>query len=228
LNGDVAPGQYVMVAVSDTGHGIRPELLARVFEPFFTTKDVGKGTGLGLAMVYGFAKQSQGHVAIYSEVERGTTVRLYLPRLPAAHAQGAAGAEARGPAQSGDGELVLLVEDDPMVRTFASAQVASLGYRVLEAATGPEALDLVRAHPEVALLFTDVVMPGGMSGRQLADEARALRPGLPVLYTSGYTENAIVHHGRLDAGVLLLGKPYLRAELADKLRQALAQAARRG
>ena len=220
-NSGVTPGQYVMVAVSDTGHGIPADLLPRVFEPFFTTKEVGKGTGLGLPMVYGFAKQSQGHVAIYSEVDRGTTVRLYLPRLVGAMADEAV--PAAPVAQAGDGEQVLLVEDDDLVRAFAVQQLTSLGYRVLEARNGPEALRELQAHPDVALLFTDVTMPGGMSGRQLADAARALRPGLPVLYASGYTENAIVHHGRLDPGVLLLGKPYLRAELASKLRQALGR-----
>ena len=222
LNRDVTPGQYVMVAVSDTGHGIAPELMTRVFEPFFTTKEVGKGTGMGLAMVYGFAKQSQGHVTIYSEVDRGTTVRLYLPRVLRELAQAPVQLPAPPDVASGTGELVLLVEDDEMVRAFARQQVQSLGYRVVEAANGAEALVRLQAHADVAVLFTDVVMPGGMSGRELADAARALRPGLPVLYTSGYTENAIVHHGRLDPGVLLLGKPYLRRELADKLQQALA------
>jgi CheY-like chemotaxis protein len=160
-------------------------------------------------------------VTIYSEVDRGTTVRLYLPRLLRDESQGALLPEPSA-VVGGMGELVLLVEDDEMVRAFARQQVESLGYRVVEAANGPEALQRLQAHAEVALLFTDVVMPGGMSGRELADAARAVRPGLPVLYTSGYTENAIVHHGRLDAGVLLLGKPYRRAELAAKLQQALA------
>lgn len=217
---EVRAGQYVMLAVSDTGSGISPELLSRVFEPFFTTKEIGKGTGLGLAMVYGFAKQSHGHVSIYSELDRGTTVRLYLPRIFESESNVPILPD-HMPAGSEQGELVLLVEDDEMVRRFASQQVASLGYRVVEAANGPQALQCLAEHPDVALLFTDVVMPGGMSGRELADAVQALRPGLPVLYTSGYTENAIVHHGRLDPGVLLLGKPYRRAELADKLQQAL-------
>lgn len=217
---EVKPGPYVVLAVSDSGHGIPPRLLGRVFEPFFTTKALGHGTGLGLAMVYGFAKQSRGHVSIYSEVDRGTTVRIYLPRVVKEDGQPAmtpTQAEA-GPAQE---EVVLLVEDDEQVRAFARTQVASLGYRVLEAASGGEALGLLRDHPEVALLFTDVVMAGGMSGPQLADAARALRPGLPVLYTSGYTENAMLHQGGLHRGELLLGKPYRRADLAGKLRAAL-------
>ena len=217
---DVKAGRYVMLAVSDTGHGIPPDVLARVFEPFFTTKEVGKGTGLGLAMVYGFAKQSQGHVSIYSEVDRGTTVRIYLPRMARLEHE-TLPAPVRAIIGNGEGELVLLVEDDEMVRSFARDRVVSLGYRVVEAASGPEALQRLAEHPDVALLFTDVVMPGGMSGRELADAARASRPGLRVLYTSGHTENAIVHHGRLDPGVLLLGKPYRRAELAEKLQQAL-------
>ncbi len=218
---ELQPGQYAMVAVSDTGVGIEPAHLAQVFEPFFTTKGKGKGTGLGLAMVYGFVKQSQGHVAIYSEPGRGTTVKLYLPRPGAGEA--AAEAEPAGAMLAGQGELVLLVEDDALVRQYAGEQLRALGYRVLEAADGPQALEQLRRHAQVALLFTDVVMPGGMSGRELAQAARALRPGLPVLYTSGYTENAIVHHGRLDPGVLLLGKPYRRHELARKLLEALAR-----
>ncbi|MBL8307085.1 MAG: response regulator, partial [Rubrivivax sp.] len=196
---DALPGQYVMLAVSDTGTGIAPEHLSRVFEPFFTTKDKGKGTGLGLAMVYGFAKQSAGHVGIYSEPGQGTTVKLYLPR--ALRGEEAAPPEAQPPAAAGVGELVLVVEDDELVRLFACAELRSLGYRVLEAEQGSAALKLIEQHEGIALLFTDVVMPGGMSGRALADAALALRPGLRVLYTSGYTENAIVHHGRLDPGV---------------------------
>lgn len=216
---EIEPGDYVMIAVSDTGTGIAPEHLARVFEPFFTTKDKDKGTGLGLAMVFGFMKQSRGHVNVYSEPGHGTTVKLYLPRAgeaAAAPVVGAAIAEVRGGT-----ETVLLVEDDELVRAYARVQLAGLGYRVFEAPDGPHALQLLREHPEVALLFTDVVMPGGMSGRDLADAALRLQPALRVLYTSGYTENAIVHHGRLDPGVRLLGKPYRRAELARQLRAAL-------
>ncbi|MGZ9046597.1 MAG: ATP-binding protein, partial [Telluria sp.] len=218
---DIVAGQYVLLAVSDSGTGIAPELLARVFEPFFTTKQVGKGTGLGLAMVYGFVKQSKGHVAIYSEPDKGTTVKIYLPRLPGVEAQEPE-RSAPGPLDTGSGQLVLLVEDDAPVRTYARGQLQDLGYRVLEAGSGPEALELLEQHHDIDLLFTDVVMPGGLSGRALADAAHALRPGLPVLYTSGYTENAIVHHGRLKPGVMLLSKPYRRAELAAKVSLALA------
>jgi len=215
---EVTPGAYVLVAVSDTGTGIAPEHLPRVFEPFFTTKEHGKGSGLGLSMVYGFVKQSQGHVTIYSEPGQGTTVKLYLPRTVEEVAGYETGVEG---AWRGDGETVLLVEDDEAVRHFARQQLTSLGYRVLEARTGPEALELVRAHGEIALLFTDIVMPGGMSGRELVEAARQVRPGLKVLYTSGYAENVIVHHGRLDPGMLLLSKPYRRADLARKVREAL-------
>ncbi len=218
---DVREGAYVMVAVSDSGSGIAPEHLARVFEPFFTTKERGKGTGLGLSMVYGFTKQSGGHVNVYSEVGHGTVVRLYLPR-----ADSLAQPVERAPESVADskGETVLMVEDDDMVRRYAYGQLLKLGYRVLEASDGPTALEIVRQHPEIDLLFTDVVMPGEMSGHDLAERALALRPHLKVLYTSGYTENSIVHQGRLDPGVLLLNKPYRRSELASKIREALAQA----
>lgn len=216
---EVVPGQYVMLAVSDTGSGIAPENLARVFEPFFTTKEKGRGTGLGLAMVYGFARQSAGHVSIYSEPDHGTTVKLYLPR--AAGKPGADAAAAGEPSVRGGAETVLVVEDDEPVRQLACHELRALGYHVLEAGSGAEAMRIVEGDAPIDLLFTDVVMPGGMSGRQLVDAAQAARPGLRVLYTSGYTENAIVHHGRLDAGVMLLAKPYRRADLARAIRSAL-------
>lgn len=218
-NSEVRPGQYVMIAVSDTGAGIAPEHLARVFEPFFSTKEKGKGTGLGLSMVYGFVKQSGGHIKIYSEVGEGTTVRMYLPRsadsVPVARRATAV------PAPVKSGERVLLVEDDLLVLAYAREQLSLLGYAVTAAASGSEAMECLRRGDEIDLLLTDVVMPGGMSGRELADEASALRPGLKVLFSSGYTENAIVHQGRLDPGVRLLAKPYRRAELARRVREAL-------
>ena len=218
---EVKAGQYVLLAVSDTGAGIAPDHLARVFEPFFTTKEKGKGTGLGLAMVYGFVKQSGGHASIYSEVGHGTSVKLYLPRA----AKPSTSAPPRGDNTqlTGGTETILMVEDDEFVHHYAQAQLRRLGYTVLTAENGHQALELLGAHDNIDLLFTDVVMPG-MSGRELADEARKLRPGLKVLYTSGYTENAIVHHGRLDPGVLLLGKPYRRSDLARKIREALTAA----
>ncbi|AOF87379.1 sensory box protein [Hydrogenophaga sp. RAC07] len=213
-------GDYVVVTVTDTGTGMTPEVQQRLFEPFFTTKPKGQGTGLGLSMVHGFVKQSSGHVTVYSELGQGTAMKIYIPRADAAPAKSVAPTQEEVP--QGRGELVLLVEDDDMVRQFASAQLHALGYRTLTAASGLAALELFGQHPDIDLLFTDVVMPGGMSGRNLADHIHSLRPNLPVLYTSGYTDNAIVHQGRLDAGVMLLTKPYRRGELAQRLRQALS------
>ncbi len=213
------PGDYVRLEVRDTGTGIAPEDLPHVFEPFFTTKEKGKGTGLGLSMVYGFVKQSRGHVSIDSAAGCGTVVRLYLPRAGGPAPEVPAPAE---PVRAVEGsETILLVEDDDLVRRYGSEQLASMGYRVLLASDGAEALEVLRSDAPIDLLFTDVVMPGGMSGRDLADEAQRVRPGLKVLFTSGYAEHAIVHHGRLDPGVQLLGKPYRRAELARKVRAVL-------
>ncbi|WP_148254963.1 ATP-binding protein [Aidingimonas lacisalsi] len=219
---EVEPGDYIMVAVSDTGEGIDSGHLERVFEPFFTTKSAGKGTGLGLSMIYGFIKQSRGHVSIYSEPGQGTTVKMYLPL-----ADGEAGdahAELAAAETEGGGETILLVEDDDLVRRYAHQQLAALGYLVSVAASGREALAMIRQRDDIDLLFTDIVMPGGINGKELADRARAIRPTLKVLYTSGYTENAIVHQGRLDPGVLLLSKPYRHKELARTVRQALDSA----
>ncbi|GLH77969.1 histidine kinase [Bradyrhizobium sp. SSBR45G] len=217
-NTEVAVGDYVLIAVSDTGCGIPPAYLDKVFDPFFSTKGVGKGTGLGLSMVFGFVKQSGGHIKVYSEVGHGTSIKLYLPRSTATPA---ATAEQHLPNATGGDETILIVEDDPLVRQHVVTQVGSLGYTTLAAANAAEALAVLEHHPEIDLLLTDVIMPGGMNGRQLADAARAQRPSLKTLFTSGYTENAIVHHGRLDAGVLLLAKPYRKAELARMIRIAL-------
>jgi signal transduction histidine kinase/CheY-like chemotaxis protein len=220
MNNEVSPGSYVMIAVSDTGEGIPGGLLDKVFDPFFTTKDVGKGSGLGLSMVYGFVKQSNGHIKIYSEPGHGTTVKLYLPQ-----ATGVPEALAAEPgiswAEHGD-ETILIVEDDALVREYVVTHVSRFGYRTLAAGNAAEALTIIDGAERIDLLFTDVIMPGGMNGRQLATEAVKRRPELKVLYTSGYTENAIVHHGRLDAGVLLLPKPYLSSDLARRIRTALA------
>ncbi|MCC5887031.1 MAG: PAS domain S-box protein [Gammaproteobacteria bacterium] len=218
---EVQPGQYVRVSISDTGTGMSPETMKRAFDPFFTTKEVGRGSGLGLSMVYGFIKQSQGHVRIYSEIGEGTTVHLYLPRVIGAGERGVRGAAHVPAAPLGQGEKILLVEDDELVRNHLTAQLRALGYQVVAARNGPEGLQVLRQFADLDLLFTDVVMPGGMSGRDLADAARLLRPDLPVLFTSGYTENAIVHHGRLDAGVQLLSKPYRQQDLARKVRRVL-------
>jgi CheY-like chemotaxis protein len=218
-NAEVSVGDYVMVAVTDTGVGMPPEVVERAVEPFFTTKEVGKGSGLGLSMIYGFAKQSRGHLKIYSEVGHGTTVRVYLPRM--AERDVAPAAENAGSDHPRGGEIVLVVEDDADVRRHVVSQVKDLGYRVIEAADGPQALRLLDDGAPVDLLFTDVVMPEGMTGRQLADAAILRRPNLKIVFTSGYTENAIVHQGKLDPGVHFLVKPYRRQDLARKLREAL-------
>ncbi|HUL10156.1 MAG TPA: PAS domain S-box protein, partial [Candidatus Acidoferrum sp.] len=220
-NNDVTVGDYVMLAVTDTGTGMASEVLERAFEPFFTTKGVGKGTGLGLSMIYGFAKQSRGHVKIYSEVGHGTTVRLYLPRLTDAPAPAEASAVAHPPAHPRGGETILVVEDDGQVRAFVLGQLRDLGYRVLEAADGPEAQAILASDAAIDLLFTDVVMPGGLTGRQLADAAKRRRPELKMLFTSGYTEDSVHRLGQLDLGVRLLSKPYRRQELAQRIREAL-------
>jgi CheY-like chemotaxis protein len=216
----VKPGPYVVIAVSDTGTGIPRAIRDRVFEPFFTTKEVGKGTGLGLSMVYGLMKQSGGHAKIYSEEGHGTTVRLYLPRMEEGVAEATASVRTDLPALGN--ETILVVEDDGLVRTYVTGQLESLGYRTLSAGNAAEALALIDQGASFDLLFTDVIMPGGMNGRQLAEEVLRTRPSVRVLYTSGYTENAIVHHGRLDPGVILLNKPYRKVELAAKIREALA------
>jgi CheY-like chemotaxis protein len=218
-NAEVQAGDYVMVAVSDTGGGIPEAIRQKIFEPFFTTKDVGRGTGLGLSMVYGFVKQSAGHIKVYSEEGHGTTFKLYLPR---ASAQAADVAEALPEsAIEGGSETILIVEDDALVRGSVTTLLQSLGYETLTAANAAEALAIADGGALFDLLFTDVIMPGTMNGRQLAEEMAKRRASLKVLFTSGYTENAIIHHGRLDPGVLLLTKPYRNVELARMLRSAL-------
>jgi len=216
---DVTAGQYVVLTVSDTGAGMTAEVVERAFEPFFSTKGEGKGSGLGLSMVYGFVKQSGGHIKIYAEPGLGTAIKLYFPRAR----QGAtpAAIETERGTVVGGGEHVLVVEDEPLVRAHVESLLLGLGYRVTTAANGPAAMAVLERRADIDLLFTDVVMPGGMNGRELAEAAARLRPGLEVLFTSGYTENAIVHHGRLDPGVQLLSKPYRRRDLARKLRLVL-------
>jgi PAS domain S-box-containing protein len=218
---ELTPGQYVAISVSDTGQGMPPEVIDRVFEPFFTTKEVGKGTGLGLSMVYGFVKQSGGHVRIYSEVDHGTTIRLYLPRFVGAEVEDEEESVTL-PAEAAHAETILVCEDDADVRAYSVDVLQELGYRVLEATDGPSALRaLQRGGERVDLLFTDVVLPGGMTGAVLAEKAREARPGLKVLFTTGYARNAIVHHGRLDPGVELITKPFSYNDLSARIRDLL-------
>jgi PAS domain S-box-containing protein len=217
---EVIPGQYVMLAVTDNGIGMTPETVTRAFEPFFTTKDIGHGTGLGLSQVYGFVKQSGGHVKISSEIGCGTSVKIYLPRLYSNEAIAAADPPARI-ARGRDDETILAVEDDSDVRAHTCGILRELGYRVLEASKGVAALEILQAHPEIDLLFTDVGLPGGMNGRQLAGAARNLNRKLKVLFTTGYARDAIVHEGRLDPGVQLITKPFSYAALSGKIRDML-------
>ena len=221
---DVRPGQYAVVAVTDTGTGMSKDVLQKAFEPFFTTKEVGQGTGLGLSQVYGFVKQTGGHVKIYSELGEGTTVKIYLPRLIAAAAAAEEGAPQPAFPTGDARELILLVEDDVDVRTLTAETLRQLGYSVLAAADGPAALAMLDGTPDVRLLFTDIGLPGSMNGRQLADAARRRRPELKVLFTTGYARNAIVHHGRLDPDVQLITKPFSYSELARKIRSVLEAA----
>lgn len=217
---EVRPGPYVMVAVSDTGCGMNPEVAERAFQPFFSTKEIGKGSGLGLSMVYGFVKQSGGHVAIYSEPNNGTTVKLYLPRSQSREVPRDPAPAPSGPVASGK-ERILVVEDDPDVRAFINLALGSLGYDVTACRDGPSAMKILDGLPDIDLLLTDVVLPGGMTGRELAERVVELRPGIRVLFSSGYTVDSVVHHGRLEPGVELLAKPYSRDTLARRIREIL-------
>jgi CheY-like chemotaxis protein len=211
----VPQGQYVMIAVSDTGCGMSSEVIQKAFDPFFTTKSAGKGTGLGLSQVHGFIHQSGGYVKIYSELGQGTTVKMYLPRFYGA-SEDAQPHVRFGPGVSGAGTTILVVEDEESVRNVSVEALTELGYDVLEADGAPMALRLLDQHPEIEIMFTDVVMPE-INGRVLADEARQRRPDLKVLFTTGYTRNAIVHNGVLDPGVHLISKPFNLEQLARKL-----------
>jgi signal transduction histidine kinase/CheY-like chemotaxis protein len=216
---EVRPGQYVMIAITDSGEGMKPEVAARAFDPFFTTKPAGKGTGLGLSQVYGFVRQSRGHVKIYSEIGAGTTVKIYLPRLIG----GVESKERRRPQPKQIGnpsEVILVVEDDPLMRRLSTDSLIELGYTVLDSENAVAALSILDGRPDIKLLFTDVVMPD-INGRKLADEALRRRPDLKVLFTTGYTKNAVVHGGVLDAEVNLLSKPFTLEQLAAKVRMVL-------
>jgi signal transduction histidine kinase len=216
---EVSAGQYALIAVSDTGVGMSQEVAARAFDPFFTTKDTGRGTGLGLSQVFGFVKQSGGHVKIYSEVSHGTTVKMYFPRLTGTAAEQSS-PTVRAEA-AGAGESIMVVEDNEDVRAFTAQVLGDLGYRVSAAPDGKRALELLTELGGVDLLFTDVGLPDGMSGRELAAEAQRRWPQLRVLYTTGYARNSIIHHGRLDPGVALIPKPFTQASLARKVRSVL-------
>jgi len=220
---DLAAGDYVMIGISDSGCGIPEAIRSKVFDPFFTTKEVGKGTGLGLSMVYGFIKQSGGHITLYSEEGLGTTFRLYLPRAIAAAEPEAPVAVEAGAV--GGTETILVVEDDAMVRSYVNAQLKSLGYTTLSVGNAAAALSICESDATFDLLFTDVVMPGALNGVQLAAEMAERRPGLKVLFTSGYSENALIHNDRIDSDVLLLSKPYRRSDLARMIRRALSSSA---
>ena len=223
---DVKPGQYVLVSVSDTGCGMTREVIQQAFEPFFTTKPAGAGTGLGLSQVYGFVKQSGGHVTIYSEPGEGTTIKLYLPRREGGGLIDEADqVESSAATLAASGEKVLVVEDEALVRDFSAAALADLGFEVIAAGDAVSALALLRAHADIVLLFTDVVLGGSMNGRELADIAVAERPGVKVLFTTGYTRNAIIHHGRLDDGVNFIGKPFTATALAGKVFDVIGQGA---
>jgi PAS domain S-box-containing protein len=223
LEADVRPGPYVLIAVSDTGTGMTPEVRRRAFEPFFTTKETGKGSGLGLAMVYGFVKQSGGHLKIYSEAGHGTTVKIYLPTCDGTIESVASALATMQPNPTGN-ETILVVEDEEDVRALVCRLLAGLGYHVLKAGDGKTALELLQREPAIALLFTDVVLPGGMNGPELARNAHQLAPNIKVLYTSGYTGNAIQQLDALGSDVSLLSKPYRIEELARKVRNALDDA----
>ena len=218
---DLAPGQYVSLCVSDTGTGMSADVIAKAFEPFFTTKPIGLGTGLGLSMIYGFVKQSGGQVRIYSEPGQGTMVCLYLPRfvgeLDDAEAQG----EMDATPHSEEGETILVIDDEPTVRMLAAEVLSELGYATIEAEDGPEGLAVLNSNRRVDLLITDVGLPGGMNGRQVADAARLARPGLKVLYITGYAENAVLSHGHLDPGMHILTKPFAMEDLGRRVSQIL-------
>jgi PAS domain S-box-containing protein len=222
-NPEVPPGDYVLISVTDQGVGMPAEVQERAFEPFFTTKDIGKGSGLGLSMVYGFIKQSGGHVAIYSEPSLGTSVRLYLPAADIGSGPRPVSTELGERDAPRGGETILVVEDDPFVRGYAVATLESLGYKTRLAANGPEALTRLNGDEAIDLLFTDIVMPGGLNGWDLAQQAFALRPGIKVLFTSGYALDTLIANGRALKGLTILLKPYHKADLAWRVRQALAQ-----
>jgi CheY-like chemotaxis protein len=216
-----------MISITDTGTGMSPDVIDRAFDPFYTTKGPGKGTGLGLSQVYGYIKQSGGHIKIYSEIDRGTTVKIYLPRHVGKADARLAAAGAQPLPQGSVNDTILVVEDDEHVRTMTAESLHELGYTVLQAGSGVEALLLLEQNSDIDLIFTDIVMPQ-MSGRQLADAVQEKWPRIRILYTTGYTRNAIVHNGVLDHGVSLLAKPFSLEQLAHKIRELLNMPVRMG
>src|ERR1700722_9113589 len=219
---DLIAGQYVMIAVSDEGTGMSPETMDRAIDPFFTTKEVGKGTGLGLSQVYGFVKQSKGHLKLYSEIGHGTAVKIYLPRYYGSEKPVDAAAASRQPERSGaPSEVILVVEDEDRIREVTTEALRELGYTVFQAASAKQALKILESRPEIGLLFTDIVMPD-MNGRRLAEAAVKSRPDLKVLYTTGYTRNAVLHNGVLDPGVNFIAKPFTVDQLDQKIREVLS------
>jgi len=216
---DIAPGQYISLCVTDTGTGMEPDVAAHAFDPFFTTKPLGQGTGLGLSMIYGFARQSGGQVRIYSEVRKGTSMCLYLPRH---HDEPNFSDTINFPEASaslGDGEVVLVIDDEPSIRMLITDVLSDTGYSVLEASDGPAGLRVLQSAARIDLLITDVGLPGGMNGRQVADAARTLRPDLRVLFITGYAENALMGHGHLEKEMHVLAKPFEVERLAIKIRE---------
>jgi CheY-like chemotaxis protein len=224
---ELPPGQYVSLCVSDTGTGMTPEVARRAFEPFYTTKPIGMGTGLGLSMIYGFVQQSGGQARINSEAGQGTAVCLYLPRH-----QGSADAEDQAEKavapRAEQGETVLVVDDEPTVRMLVTEVLTDLGYIAIEAVDGPAGLQVLRSNARIDLLVTDVGLPGGMNGRQVADAARVVRPRLKVLFITGYAENAVLSHGHLDPGMHVLTKPFAMEVLASRIRELIADAQEKG
>ena len=216
---DMQPGQYVVISVTDTGTGMTPEVLARAFDPFFTTKPVGQGTGLGLSMIYGFAKQSDGQVRLYSEVGQGTTVRLYLPRYRGTTMEEEdESAQLQSAPRAKAGETVLIVDDEPTVRMLVTKVLEDLGYAAIEAADATSGLKVLQSDVRIDLLITDVGLPGGMNGRQMADAGREKRPKLKVLFITGYAENAVLNSGNLLPGMHVLTKPFVIDQLASRVK----------
>jgi CheY-like chemotaxis protein len=219
---ELPPGQYVSLCVTDTGTGMAPDVIARAFDPFFTTKPLGQGTGLGLSMIYGFVRQSDGQIRIYSEVGKGTTMCLYLPRHVGALEVADDDAQYHV-ADRGDGETILVVDDEPTIRMLIVEVLEENGYTVLEAEDGPQGLHIIQSDTRIDLLITDVGLPGGVNGRQLADAGQAARPGLKVLFITGYAENAVIGNGHLQAGMAVMTKPFVVADLGRKIRDLIDQ-----